>query len=284
MWRRWRLVMVAVVLVMVGTATGTTAVDGVSVGFDPDSASVPEGATATLAVTVSDATGGVGAVDLTVSVDSGNVADIASVTVLGDPAQANTTYSGDATSVRITGSGMDTADSGRVTVARVQVRGSQSGDTGLSLSVTSLGDEDGNRYNITAVRDGRVEVGDESDGSSSSESTPTPTATTTSTTTPTPTATPTEAETATATPGGEEPGTAASTRTSPTASAPTTTTLADRTATVTPPPASGTAPVAQETGSGTTESTDIPPTVIPLLIVLLLIILSVGPDILANRD
>jgi hypothetical protein len=200
---RWvAVVTLGVLLFAVGTATGVGASDGVTVEFDPETASVSDRDTVTLDLTARNVTRGVGAVDLTVSVARQDVADIETVTVEGDPANSDTTFRDDNSTARITGSGMDIEANESVSLARIQLRSTDPGETDVSVSVTALGDDEGSRYNISTVRSAELTV--ESGSSSSETSTSGPTDTPTQTETATPTQTPTQTQTVS---GTTAPGT-----------------------------------------------------------------------------
>lgn len=214
------LTMVTVVVLSgVVTAAGTTAVI-----LSPNGEPVPEGETVDYDVIVTEASGGIGSIDITVSSNDSSVARIQDVSYKGNPTFARQSDGGD--DVRLFATGMDTFDSGVVDVATVTIEATDTGTAKLSLSVVDVGDENGSSYSIseTTGRNISVEPGDDdttdtpvppSDGATDDDDdddsdrdretdtpTPTTTPTPTSTRTPTtqsPTATPTAEMTTTPT-------------------------------------------------------------------------------------
>lgn len=221
----------------VGIAMGAGAT---SVAVQPSSDTITAGNTSTVDIVVESAAGGVGSIDIELSVSDGAIADISDTAVAGNPDTVETSDGTD--SVRITATGMDTADSGSVPVASVTLTGDTAGTSSLDLTVAAIGDESGEAYSITDERDGELTVegvadstptetatesdspgsddddstdgsgtSDESSSSSDSETddTPTPTATPT----PDPTDTATEQTTTTQTPSPTSTATPAVTST-----------------------------------------------------------------------
>jgi hypothetical protein len=140
----------------VRTDTGSTLAGSTTVRLEPTTASVEEGATRTLSVVVADADGGVGAVSGELSVAESEYVEIVDFEFRGDPGLANVSVSGDG--VAFDGALMDTPQTGAVAIAEVTVRGQLEGATDLALSVDSLGDESGDRYDVGGTPDTAVSV------------------------------------------------------------------------------------------------------------------------------
>jgi|GEM_PF-3354071 len=139
------------------TADASAALAGsTTVRLDPTTASVDEGATRTLNVVVSSADNGVGAVSGEISVVESEYAEIVDLELRGDPQLQEISPPGD--SVTFEGALMDTPQSGAVTVAQVTVRGQLEGRTDLALQIDSLGDEDGDPYDVGGTPDTALTV------------------------------------------------------------------------------------------------------------------------------
>ena len=135
-----------------------------SVALEPESATVDEGETTTYDVVVSDANGGVGAYDFTVSIDDLSVASITAVDVRGSPAEQTTDVSiaGDGSSADIAAALANTSDSGSVPIATVTVSGDAEGTSDIGLTLDALGTEAGNSYSVTETTGAAITVeGDE---------------------------------------------------------------------------------------------------------------------------
>ncbi|RLM89320.1 hypothetical protein D3D02_09345 [Halobellus sp. Atlit-38R] len=143
------LAVVAAVLVATGTGVATTE------KLDPGNAGPPiEDADAdAYDVVVEDATDGVGAYNVTVS-----LADSSSARITGfDPHEtadlANTTISADGSRVVATVALMNTTDTGRVRIGSLTLSGADAESAGTTLTVNALGDEQGDPYDAdTRVR------------------------------------------------------------------------------------------------------------------------------------
>ncbi|MBX0306061.1 hypothetical protein EGD98_20675 [Halomicroarcula sp. F24A] len=204
-----------------------------TVVVQPESTTITAGETTTVDIVVESADDGVGSIDLELTVADASVADITDVSVAGDPSTVRTTADNDST--RIAATGMDTADTGSVTVATVTLAGESGGTSPLDLTVAAVGNESGSAYNVSGTTSGELTVegeakptptetdddsssgggssndgggfsgGGDDDDDSGSVSTPTATPTATPTPTPdteTPTPTPMESPTATETSEG----------------------------------------------------------------------------------
>jgi hypothetical protein len=126
------------------SAAGATTVD-----LSPGDRLVETGETTTVAIEVAAADDGVGSFDLAVRVANGTVADVESVAVSGSPGLVDREYDADDDEVRVVASGMDTGDSGPVDVATVTLEKVADGTTDVTLSVSALGDESGDDYDVT---------------------------------------------------------------------------------------------------------------------------------------
>jgi len=234
------------VLVSIVASAGLVAGAGATpVSIDPGETSVSVGDSTTVDVVVESADGGVGSLDVAVTLSNGSVATITDVSVAGNPEFVQN--DGNDTTRRVVANGIDTNDTGSVTVVSVTLRGNVSGTTAIDLTATALGDENGTEYDITDTVDGQLTVtaddtdaggsGANSGGTSTSSGgssgtsfgeTDTPTATDTPTSTATPesdsetptdtseTSTPQETATATDTPAPTPTETQAVTTSTPT--------------------------------------------------------------------
>ncbi|MFC7769243.1 CARDB domain-containing protein [Salinirubellus sp. GCM10025899] len=133
------------------------------VRLSPSEATVGVGDSVTYDVVVDGAAGGVGSIDLAVSTDDASIAEISDISAIGDTEFVETTVLSDGTSATIDAIGLDTAQSGPVTVATVTVTGvsadgTSAASTGLSVDVSSLGTEDGVDYEVTGTSDATVTV------------------------------------------------------------------------------------------------------------------------------
>ena len=227
-WRRVPAVGVAGAVMIAITAGFVLGAGTTTVAVQPDSATVTAGETATVDIVVESADDGVGSIDLELAVSDSQVANITDVSVAGNPETVRTNGGNDST--RIAATGMDTDDTGTVTVATVTLTGESAGTSSLDLTVAAVGNESGSAYTPSGTTSGELTVEggstptdtatptsteDSDDGGGDVYSggvdtpaespTPTPTATPTPTPTPTSTSTPTPTPTATATPATPEP-------------------------------------------------------------------------------
>ncbi|EJN58503.1 dockerin type I domain-containing protein [Halogranum rubrum] len=137
------------------------------VSLSPTSSEVVVGDTETFDVVVESADGGVGAYTATVSSDDPSVT-ITNVELLGNPSAqtSDVQISEDGSSVTINAALMNTADSGAVTIATIEVTtqaegSAANGDDGsanLSLGVAALGDETGQSYTVSGTSGATVTV------------------------------------------------------------------------------------------------------------------------------
>ena len=167
---------VVAVFVVVGVGAGTVIAAGdTTVQLGAADESVGVGETVTYELYVTEAASGVGSFNATVAVNDSSVATIESVSYAGNPSYANQPGGGE--SGRLTGTGMDTIDSGPVEIATVTVRAENPGAVGLTVRVAALGDENGSAYAVTGTEgqtltvEGGVESGDDdNDGGANSDS------------------------------------------------------------------------------------------------------------------
>ncbi|MFC5970385.1 CARDB domain-containing protein [Halomarina salina] len=129
-----------------------------AVSLSPSEQTVGVGGTATFDVVVENADGGVGAIDLDVAIGDTATAEIVGI---DSPATGfeDASVAGDGSSASIAAVGMDTADTGAVTVATVTVEGASVDSTTLSVSSAVLGTEDGvETYDVTGTSDATLSV------------------------------------------------------------------------------------------------------------------------------
>jgi hypothetical protein len=161
-------------LCVVAVAAGVTAGAGeTTVQLTPDEQTVTVGNTTSFDVVVDPARGGVGSIDLTVTLENADLARIESAEIPGSPEY--TRQSPVDNGLRIAATGMDTRQNGRVTVATVIVNGTDQGVTDLEVSVTSISDETGTTYSVTETDAATLVINQPTESAS-----PTPPDTTTS--------------------------------------------------------------------------------------------------------
>jgi PKD repeat protein len=133
------------------------------VSLSPSEQTVGVGDSVTYDVVVDSAAGGVGSIDLTVSTDDASIAEISSIEAAGEAAYVESTVLSDGTSATLDAVGLDTAQSGPVTVATVTVTGVSAdgtsvASTDLSIDVESLGTEGAVDYEVTGTSGATVTV------------------------------------------------------------------------------------------------------------------------------
>ncbi|RDZ63826.1 hypothetical protein C5B90_11925 [Haloferax sp. Atlit-12N] len=138
----------------VSAAAGSTAV-----ALEPTNQTVGNGETTTFDVVVTNASGGVGAANISFSV-ANETAAITQVAFSHETVENNTTYASDNSSATLTGYGLDTNQTGSVVVATVTVRGNatSAAETEVTPHVNALGDEDGNDYTVNEERSAQLDV------------------------------------------------------------------------------------------------------------------------------
>jgi glucose/arabinose dehydrogenase/PKD repeat protein len=129
-----------------------------TVTLSPEQSEVLIDENATYDVVVDSVDGGVGAYNLSVSVENESVATVADAGVSGTPSRTDVSYGADGSTVRIEATGADTADTGSVAVASVVVSGSTAGTSDLTVAARSIETENGTGYNVTEERGASVTV------------------------------------------------------------------------------------------------------------------------------
>ncbi|AZH27180.1 PKD domain-containing protein [Haloplanus aerogenes] len=131
-----------------------------SVSIQPASSQTFVGGTTTFDLVVDDANGGVGAYSATVSLDDASIAQISDVDLKGSPAgqTTNVAIAPDGSSVTIDAALMNTADTGSVAIATITVQGGAAGSTGLTPSVSALGNEQGTSYTVAGTSGASLDV------------------------------------------------------------------------------------------------------------------------------
>jgi len=139
--------------VVAGVVAGASTTE---VMLSPKDGPVQPGETVEYDVVVEDASGGVGSFNVTVRTNDSSVLEIRNVTY--DDSAAYTHDANGSREVRLAATGMDTLDTGPVTVATVTMEANDVGTARLSISVTALGDEDGDPYTVTDEQDRTLAV------------------------------------------------------------------------------------------------------------------------------
>lgn len=163
----------AMILVMSLVSPNVIAAGHTDVELSPESNTITTGSSTAVEIVVTNATGGVGAVNVTVSLPSSDVATITDISLDDSAYSAETQTDTDNTSVTIIGFGLNTNDSGSVVVGDLTVRGDTSGTTGISLQVNGLGDKSGSDYTINSADGTSISVTSSSEGGSGGDETPT---------------------------------------------------------------------------------------------------------------
>ena len=133
-----------------------------SVSLSPESSEAVVGDTETYDVVVDNADGGVGAYELTVSLDDSSVASVTDLELGGGPdaKTQNVTFADDGSSVTVSAALANTSDTGSVTISSVTVEGVAEGSSDLSVDVQALGDEEGDSYTVTDENGASISVVD----------------------------------------------------------------------------------------------------------------------------
>jgi PGF-CTERM protein len=165
------------------------------------STEITAGSTTTADIVVTNASDGVGEVNVTTSLSSGENATITDVSLDSSADSVEIQTNEDNTSVRITGSGLNTTDTGRVSVGTVTIRGDTTGSTDVLLQVNRLANESSVAYSVTSITNATLSItssdddgggGDGGGGGSNTTTTSTTTTTTSTTATTTTTTTTTD--------------------------------------------------------------------------------------------
>ena len=112
-----------------------------------DTDEVPVDGTTTVAVVVTDVDGGVGAYNVTVSLDTEH-ARITNASAAGGTGFERNLIADDGSSVRMVAALLNTTDTGSATIATVTIEGTAAGRSDLTLDVGELGDEQGATYKV----------------------------------------------------------------------------------------------------------------------------------------
>lgn len=127
-----------------------------AVSITPAAKTVQTGTTVTLDVVVESVGDGVGAQTLSVSLSDPSVATITDAQALGNAGLDSIDVATDGSSATISAARMDTATSGSVTIASVDVELTDPGTTVVDLAVETLADEQGRTYTVTETNPGAI--------------------------------------------------------------------------------------------------------------------------------
>lgn len=163
----------AMILIMSLVSPNVIAAGNTDVELSPESDTITTGSTTEVDIVVTNATGGVGAVNVTVSLTPGDAATITDTSLDDSAYSVKTQTDTDNTSVTVVGFGLDTIDSGSVVVGDLTVRGDTAETTDISLQVNGLGDESGSDYTINSADRTSISVTSSSEGGSGDDETPT---------------------------------------------------------------------------------------------------------------
>lgn len=123
----------------------------VSLSLVPQPASGAVGSNVTVALVADGIDDGVGAFEANVSMTNDSVATISTVHVAGSPGETDVVYGENNTSVSVAAFGMDTNQTGPVTVAELDVTLEAQGRTNVTLTDTVLSSENASEYNVSTV-------------------------------------------------------------------------------------------------------------------------------------
>ncbi|KTG27117.1 hypothetical protein AUR66_14910 [Haloferax profundi] len=130
--------------------TNNTTVDGVDVTAVAPTTSAGVGDTVTVDLVAQNVTDSVGAFEATLSLTNDSVGTIQDVSVLGSPNTSAVDYGANNSTVSVDAFGMNTAQTGDVVLARVNVTLDAAGDTDVNVSNTVLATADGNDITVTS--------------------------------------------------------------------------------------------------------------------------------------
>ncbi|WP_197409726.1 hypothetical protein, partial [Haloferax profundi] len=116
------------------------------------------GESTTFDVVIDDADGGINAVSAIVNVTNTSVATVENATVIANGAQSTTDITTTNESVHINATGLETNQTGSVTIATVQIRGVSAGSSNVALDIESLTNESGIEYTVTDESNASVTV------------------------------------------------------------------------------------------------------------------------------
>ncbi|WP_435074549.1 PKD domain-containing protein [Halorubrum sp. HHNYT27] len=135
-----------------------------TVSLQPADQTTAVGVTATYDIVVDDADGGVGAAEVGVAVDDPGVATITDASAIDANTSEDVDIAADGSSVDLEYAFADTADTGSVTIATVELEGSGAGTANLSLEPTEgngevlVFDEEGLGYDVTGTNGATLDV------------------------------------------------------------------------------------------------------------------------------
>ena len=119
------------------------------VAVEPSETTVQPNSTTTLRINATQIDAGVGSYNLTVTTNDTGVAAITHASPQGNPIQDGyTSITADGSAVNIQGAGAETADTGEVTIATVQLETGTAGPAMVSVNVGTLSDESGIEYDV----------------------------------------------------------------------------------------------------------------------------------------
>jgi hypothetical protein len=141
---------------------------GAIVRSEPGSVDVAAGERTTIDVVVANIDGEVRAGDLTVTLPNADVVEVVDAAVVGEPGVGGAEIRNDNATVDAEFALRESTDDPPIRILTLSVRGTAPGTTPVSITVTSLGDENGNSYDVASAPDGSIDV---RDGDTASETT-----------------------------------------------------------------------------------------------------------------
>ncbi|WP_331457000.1 dockerin type I domain-containing protein, partial [Haloferax profundi] len=135
------------------TVDVTRPIEGVSLTLVPRVASGDVRSNLTVALVADGFDDGVGTFEVNTSIANSSIASIESVNVTGSPEGSDIQYGPNGSSVNVAAFGMDTNQTGPVTIAEFTVRIESEGSTELTLSDPVVGSENASQYNLSSVGD-----------------------------------------------------------------------------------------------------------------------------------
>lgn len=132
--------------------------DGTEVSVTPESRTVTAVNETTYDISVAAAAGGIGSYGFTFRSSNPEAATITDIDLAGNPTSQTVDFAADDSSVTVDASGADTDDFDSVTVATVTVSGDAAGSADLTLELSTLENESGVAYNVTAVNNASITV------------------------------------------------------------------------------------------------------------------------------
>lgn len=151
---------------VVAFAVPATAAEETGVRLDPSTDRVEVGETTTVGIVVTDAKDGVGAYNMTVSLDES--ASITNASIGGNAGLQDVHLADDGSSVRLVAALANTSNAKTVRIAMVTVEGETAGESTLDVQVNELADEQGRSYKIASTEGASLPVSDPADETVSS--------------------------------------------------------------------------------------------------------------------